>query len=142
MTYDKPQAKAASRAYFRGIWAAITTPFTPALELDEAGLRQNMRYLTGTMHVDGVFCTGVMGEYWALTKEERKRIVEIVVEEARGKCGVIAQTGRSVGGGHTRHPERVGEHRHRVALQFLSTPTEQEGDAGDQRRRVCRASRD
>ena len=52
-----------------------------------------MRYLTGTLHVDGVFCTGVMGEFWSLTKEERKRIVEIVVEEARGKCGVIAQTG-------------------------------------------------
>src|SRR5262249_45936882 len=74
MKYKKSQAKDASRAHFRGIWAAITTPFTPALELDEAGLRQNMRYLTGTLRVDGVFCTGVMGEYWSLTKEERKRI--------------------------------------------------------------------
>ena len=92
MNYKKSQAKDASRAQFRGIWAAITTPFTPTLELDEAGLRANMRYLTGTLRVDGVFCTGVMGEFWSLTKEERKRIVEIVAEEARGKCGVIAHT--------------------------------------------------
>ena len=36
-----------------------------------------------------------MGEFWSLTKEERKRIVEIVVEEARrGGCKVIAHTGR------------------------------------------------
>ena len=111
MNYKKSQAKDASRAQFRGIWAAITTPFTPDLALDEAGLRRNMRYLTGTLHVDGVFCTGVMGEFWSLTKEERKRIVEIVVEEARGKCGVIAQTGST--SAHetvelTRHAEEAG----------------------------------
>ena len=111
MKYKKSQAKEASRATFRGIWAAITTPFTPALELDEAGLRRNMRHLTGTLHVDGVFCTGVMGEFWSLTKEERKRVVEIVAEEARGKCGVIAQTGST--SAHetielTRHAEGAG----------------------------------
>jgi len=34
-----------------------------------------------------------MGEFWSLTKEERKRCVEIVVEEAkRGGCKVIAHT--------------------------------------------------
>lgn len=109
--YKKSEAKDAALAHFRGIWAAITTPFTPDFEVDEAGLRANMRHLTGTLHVDGVFCTGVMGEFWALTKEERKRIVEIVVDEARGKCGVIAQTGSH--SAHetvelTRHAEAVG----------------------------------
>jgi 4-hydroxy-tetrahydrodipicolinate synthase len=93
MNYTKAEAKAAALAHFRGIWAAITTPFTDDFALDEAGLRRNMRHLTDTLAVDGVFCTGVMGEFWALTKEERKRVVEVVVEEARGKCQVIAQTG-------------------------------------------------
>jgi 4-hydroxy-tetrahydrodipicolinate synthase len=93
MKYAKADAKEASRASFRGVWAAITTPFTADLKVDEAGLSRNMRRLTGDLHIDGVFCTGIMGEFWALTKEERKRVVEIVVEEARGKCGVIAQTG-------------------------------------------------
>ena len=64
-----------------------------AIGLDEAGLRRNMRHYTDGLHVDGIFCTGTMGEFWALTKEERKRAVEIVVEEAHGKCKVIAHTG-------------------------------------------------
>lgn len=93
MNYKRSEAKEAARAQFRGVWAAITTPFTPDDRLDEAGLRRNMRRYTDGLHVDGVFCTGTMGEFWALTKEERKRAVEIVVEEARGKCKVIAHTG-------------------------------------------------
>ena len=93
MKYRRSEAKDAARAQFRGVWAAITTPFTPEGELDEAGLRRNMRYYTDELAIDGVFCTGTMGEYWALTKEERKRVVEIVVEEARkGGCKVLAHT--------------------------------------------------
>lgn len=111
MNYEKAEAKAAALAQFRGIWAAITTPFTTDFELDEAGLRRNMRHLNDTLSIDGVFCTGVMGEFWALTKEERKRVVEIVAEEADGKCGVIAQTGSH--SAHetvelTRHAEKAG----------------------------------
>src|SRR5262245_19079279 len=111
MDYRKSEAKDASRAQFRGIWAAITTPFTSALDVDEAGLRRNMRHLTDTLRVDGVFCTGVMGEFWSLTKEERKRIVEVVTDEARGKCRVIAHTGHH--SAHetielTRHAEAAG----------------------------------
>ena len=93
MRYGKSEAKQASRAEFRGVWAAIPTPFTPDDRLDETGLRRNMRHYTDVLHVDGIFCTGTMGEFWALTKEERKRAVEIVVEEAHGKCKVIAHTG-------------------------------------------------
>jgi 4-hydroxy-tetrahydrodipicolinate synthase len=93
MTYRKSEAKAASRAQFRGVWAAIHTPFTADYRLDEPGLRRNMRHYTDVLAVDGIFCAGTMGEFWALTKEERMRVVEIVVEEARGKCKVIAHTG-------------------------------------------------
>jgi len=111
MNYRKSEAKEASRAQFRGLWTAITTPFTADGELDEAGLRHNMRHVTDGLAIEGVFCTGVMGEFWALTKEERKRVVEIVVEEARGKCKVIAHTAHH--SAHetvelTLHAERAG----------------------------------
>ncbi|MDP2238803.1 MAG: dihydrodipicolinate synthase family protein [Burkholderiales bacterium] len=111
MDYRKSEAKEASRAQFRGVWAAITTPFTPDDKLDEAGLRRNMRHYTDGLGVDGIFCTGTMGEFWALTKEERKRAVEIVVEEARGKCKVIAHTGHhspNETADLTRHAQEVG----------------------------------
>ncbi len=112
MNYRKSEAKAAAQAQFRGVWAAIPTPFTPDYQVDEAGLRHNMRHLTRGLHIEGVFCTGVMGEFWSLTKEERKRIVEIVVQEARqGGCKVIAHTAHH--SAHetaelTRHAQDVG----------------------------------
>lgn len=111
MNYRKPEAKEAAREQFRGLWAAITTPFTEDGALDEAGLRRNMRYFTDQLGVAGIFCTGTMGEFWALTKEERLRTVEIVVEEARGKCKVIAHTGHHSPNETvdlTRHAQDVG----------------------------------
>jgi 4-hydroxy-tetrahydrodipicolinate synthase len=111
MNYRKSEAKEAARAQFRGVWAAITTPFAPDDRLDEAGLRRNMRHFTDVLHVDGIFCAGTMGEFWALTKEERKRVTEIVVEEARGKCKVIAHTGHHSPNETvdlTRHAEEAG----------------------------------
>jgi 4-hydroxy-tetrahydrodipicolinate synthase len=93
MDYRRAEAKEAARAQFRGVWAAINTPFTPDGDLDESGLRHNVRRLTDALRIDGVFCTGVMGEFWSLTLDEWRRCIEIVVEEARGKCRVIAHTG-------------------------------------------------
>jgi 4-hydroxy-tetrahydrodipicolinate synthase len=111
MRYRKSEAKEAARAEFRGVWVAIPTPFTADGEVDEAGLRHNMRHLTDGLHVEGVFCTGVMGEFWSLTNDERKRCVEIVVEEARGKCLTIAHTAHSSARetvALTRHAQEVG----------------------------------
>ena len=42
----------------RGIWAAIHTPFRDDLDLDEAGLAANVRYMAEALHLDGVFCGG------------------------------------------------------------------------------------
>ncbi len=111
MRYMKAEAKEAARAQFRGLWAAITTPFTPEGDLDEDALRANMRHLTDELHVDGVFCTGIMGEFWSLTKAEWMRSIEIVVEEARGRCSVIAHTAHHSSRETielTRHAEEVG----------------------------------
>ena len=53
-----------------------------------------MDRLTGGLGVDGVFCAGVMSEFWALSASERRRLVTAVVTAAaRGKCQVIAHTG-------------------------------------------------
>ena len=35
MNYKRSEAKEAAKAQFRGVWAAITTPFTPDDRLDE-----------------------------------------------------------------------------------------------------------
>src|SRR5215469_18743656 len=93
MDYAKAEAKQAARERFTGLWAAITVPFNAAGALDEAALRADLDRLTGGLAVDGIFAGGVMSEFWALSGAERRRLTEVVVERARGRCPVLAHTG-------------------------------------------------
>lgn len=93
MDYTRAEAKQAARERFTGLWAAITTPFDAAGDVDYAALRADLDRLTSGLRVDGIFCCGVMSEFWALTGAERRRMVELVVAQAKGKCPVIAHTG-------------------------------------------------
>ena len=77
MDYNPKDSKTAAFRQFKGIWAAVTTPFRKDLSLDEEGLIDNIRYLTDYLNIDGIFCNGVMGEFWALTLEERKTVAEL-----------------------------------------------------------------
>jgi 4-hydroxy-tetrahydrodipicolinate synthase len=111
MDYLPSEAKQAARERFTGLWAAITTPFGATGELDEAALRRDLDRLTGELRIDGVFCGGVMGEFWALSGAERRRLVEVVVECCRGKCPVLAHTGHHSAAETielTRHAARAG----------------------------------
>ena len=92
MEYTKSEAKAYCREHMTGVWTALTTPFTPSGELDEEGLRQIVRTCIDDLHIDGFFCNGLMGEYWSLSPEERKRVQHIVCEESRGGAQTIPHT--------------------------------------------------
>jgi 4-hydroxy-tetrahydrodipicolinate synthase len=71
-----------------------------------------MRHVARTLKVEGVFVCGTMGEFWALTHDERKRVVELAVEEAKeAGCKVLAHTAHH--SAHetvelTRHAESAG----------------------------------
>jgi 4-hydroxy-tetrahydrodipicolinate synthase len=91
--YARSEAKAAARERFSGLWAATTTPFDDDGQLDTSALAADMDRLTGELGVDGVFCAGVMSEFWALSGAERRALVAAVVAAARGRCQVIAHTG-------------------------------------------------
>jgi 4-hydroxy-tetrahydrodipicolinate synthase len=92
MEYTKSEAKAYCMQHMKGVWAALTTPFKPDGELDEEGLRTNVRRCIDELQIDGFFCSGLMGEYWSLTPQERRRVDRIVSEEAHGTAQVIAHT--------------------------------------------------
>jgi len=109
--YTRSEAKQAARKQFTGLWAAATTPFTADGGIDPEAIASDMDHLTGSLNVGGVFCAGVMGEFWALTNEERELSVRTVVESAAGKCPVLAHTGHHSARDTielTRHAERVG----------------------------------
>jgi 4-hydroxy-tetrahydrodipicolinate synthase len=109
--YQKAESKQAARERFTGLWAATTTPFGADGMLDEQALRRDLDRITGGLEIDGIFCGGVMSEFWALSGAERRRLVEVVVDSCRGRCPVLAHTGSHSAAETvelTRHAEQAG----------------------------------
>jgi 4-hydroxy-tetrahydrodipicolinate synthase len=91
--YTKAEAKTAARQTFTGIWAAVTTPFDATGRVDHRALEKDLHHPIDTLEVGGVFCAGVMGEFWALTHRERIDAIRTVVEACDGDIPVLAHTG-------------------------------------------------
>ena len=76
-----------------GPYVVTLTPYNSKLQIDEEGLRANTRYLieSGIVNGAGVLCpTGSTGECYVLSREERRRVWEIVKDEAAGRVPVVA----------------------------------------------------
>ena len=75
-----------------GVLVALATPFAVDGSVDESRLRELVdRTIDGGVH--GVVACGSTGEFSALTGEERRLVVETVVDQAAHRVPVIAQTG-------------------------------------------------
>ena len=80
------------RQAFTGCGTALVTPFTRSGALDESGVRRlARRQIEAGIHF--LVPCGTTGETPTLTSEERLRVVEIVVAEAKGKVPVLAGAG-------------------------------------------------
>ncbi len=77
---------------FTGCGTAIVTPFRQDLSLDEATLRALVNRQIDAK-IDCLIPCGTTGESPTLTHEEHLRVVEITVEEARGRVRVLAGAG-------------------------------------------------
>src|SRR3954451_11714090 len=77
---------------FTGCGTALVTPFRTDLSLDEAALRSlvNRQIEAG---IDFLCPCGTTGESPTLSHEEHLRVVEITVEESRGRVPVLAGAG-------------------------------------------------
>ena len=90
-------AKQLARERVTGLWIAIPTPFTAdGRHVDEDVLTASVEHYVEGLRVDGIFCGGVMGEFWALSLGERRRVHELVVRQAGGRVAVMAQVGHHV----------------------------------------------
>jgi 4-hydroxy-tetrahydrodipicolinate synthase len=106
------------RTAFTGCGTALVTPFTKAGALDEAGVRRLARRQVeaGTHFL--VPC-GTTGETPTLSGAERKRVVELVVEEAGGRVPVLA----GAGGYDTREVVEQARAMHEAGAQGLLSVT-------------------
>ena len=62
---------------FRGVYVATLTPFRPDGSLDETVLADHFREVTAEPGIVGVLCNGHAGESFLLTREERRRVVDV-----------------------------------------------------------------
>jgi 4-hydroxy-tetrahydrodipicolinate synthase len=112
---------------FRGCGTALVTPFQQDLSLDEATLRRLIRrQIDEGIHF--LVPCGTTGESPTLTREEHLRVVEITVEEAGGKCPVMA----GAGGYNTREVielareiERIGADGILSVTPYYNRPTQE-----------------
>ena len=77
---------------FTGCGTAMVTPFKEDLSLDEATLRALIRRQIEA-GIDFLVPCGTTGESPTLTRDEHLRVVEITIQEARGKVPVVAGAG-------------------------------------------------
>jgi 4-hydroxy-tetrahydrodipicolinate synthase len=77
------------RARFEGIYCPNIVPLDAEGAIDEAELRRYVNWLVDR-GVHGLYPNGSTGEFTRFTAEERRRIIEIVVDQAAGRVPVLA----------------------------------------------------
>jgi len=112
---------------FTGCGTALVTPFRADLSLDEATLRKLVRRQI-EHGIDFLVPCGTTGESPTLTREEHLRVVEITVDEAKGKTPVLAGAG-----GYNTHEvielarecEELGAHGILSVTPYYNKPTQE-----------------
>src|SRR5215813_4957796 len=79
-------------ARLSGIFTPNIVPLDSRGEIHEAELRRDIDWLIDR-GVHGLYPNGSTGEFVRFTAEERRRIVQIVCEQAAGRVPVIAGAG-------------------------------------------------
>ena len=106
------------RTPFTGLGTALVTPFTSTEELDEKAVRSlARRQVEAGVHF--LVPCGTTGESPTLSSREKRRIVELVVEEAGGRVPVLA----GAGGYDTRAVVEQARAMHEAGAQGLLSVT-------------------
>ena len=110
---------------YAGTWTAIITPFTKSGALDEKALRRVIRkQIEGG--VTGIVPIGTTGESPTTTPAEDRRVIEIVVKEAKGRVMVMAGTGSNStreAVAHTKAAKEAGADACLVVAPYYNKPT-------------------
>jgi 4-hydroxy-tetrahydrodipicolinate synthase len=106
------------RDAWTGVGTALITPFTSSGAVDEAAVRRlARRQIDGGIHF--LVPCGTTGETPTLSDAERRRVVELVVEAARGQVPILA----GAGGYDTREVVQAARAMHEAGASGLLSVT-------------------
>ena len=111
---------------FKGSITALVTPFKEGA-VDEAAFRSfiNWQIQEGT---SGLVPVGTTGESPTLSHKEHERVVEICVEETKGRVPVIAGAGSNSTAeavAFSKHAEKVGADAVLIVTPYYNKPTQE-----------------
>lgn len=75
-----------------GLYTVMVTPFNAQGKLDQEGLRRNLRHQI-QHKVHGIVVLGTTGESPTLSSQEKQQVIEIALEEVKGKVPLWVGTG-------------------------------------------------
>ena len=111
---------------FNGVLPAVITPFKNG-EVDEEGLRQLIEFQIED-GVHGIVPCGTTGESATLSHAEHERVVEITVDQVRGRVPVVAGTGSNNTAEAiqlTAHAKKVGADGVLMISPYYNKPTQE-----------------
>ena len=114
---------------FRGSFTVMVTPFREdGRGIDEAATRRfaDWQIREG---VPGLIPLGSTGEFLSVTDDERTRLIEVLVDQVKGRVPVVVGTAAEwteVAVRYSREAERLGADGVMVVPPFYSSPTEDE----------------
>ncbi|MGB7762042.1 MAG: 4-hydroxy-tetrahydrodipicolinate synthase [Bryobacteraceae bacterium] len=103
---------------FTGCGTALVTPFRNDLSLDESTLRKLVRRQIEA-GIDFLVPCGTTGESPTLSRAEHLRVIEIVVDEAKGKAPVLG----GAGGYNTREVIELARELERIGVDGILSVT-------------------
>jgi 4-hydroxy-tetrahydrodipicolinate synthase len=102
------------RNTWQGVYSAITTKFTPAQELDLAGVRADAGFQVDA-GVDGLIVCGSLGEASTLDADEKIAIAKAAKDEANGRAPVVL----TIAEDSTRGAAKLAERAAKLGLDGL-----------------------
>ena len=112
---------------FSGAYTALVTPFDEDNNVDEEGLKKNIKFQIKE-GIEGLVPVGTTGESPTLTPEEHELVINITVEEAKGKATVIAGTGSNntlEAIHYTKFAEEAGADAALIITPYYNKPTQE-----------------
>src|SRR5437667_7347651 len=103
---------------FRGCGTALVTPFLPDQSVDEDTMRRLVRRQVEA-GINFLVPCGTTGESPTLTHKEHLRVVEITLEEAKGKVPVVG----GAGGYNTHEVVELAKELHHMGVDGILSVT-------------------